>query len=86
MLNPLEDNIILERVEETNNIGLVLLENKSNKARVVAVGQWKLLEDWTRQTIPLSVWDIVYFNKHLIEELGDKLVIKYSGIYAVESL
>lgn len=87
MLHPLEDNIILEKIEEeVTVIWLILPDDKKNKARVVAVWPWKLLESWIRTPIEVKPWDVVYFNKHLIEEVWDKMAIKYHWITAIETL
>ncbi len=65
---PLNDRILLERVEpETKTAGGILIpdnaKKKSEEARVVAVGQGKILEDGKRKSMELKVGDKVVFGK-----------------------
>lgn len=89
-LLPLEDHILVEAIEEENKTksGIILPEKneKPSKGKVIAVGDWKILDNWTRAPMDVKIGDIVYFTKYSPDELDidwkKYLVIKLSSILA----
>jgi len=89
-LIPLEDHIIVEAIEEENKTKSWIIlpdsKEKPSKWKVVAVGNWKILDNWSRAPIDVNIWDIVYFTKYSPDELevdwSKYLVIKQSAILA----
>lgn len=89
-LLPLEDHILVEAIEEENKTKswIILPEKneKPSKGKVIAVGDGKILDNWTRAPIDVKTWDIVYFTKYSPDELEIEwvkyLVIKQSSILA----
>jgi chaperonin GroES len=94
---PLEDHILIESIEQevVTKSGIILPDSKEkpSKGIVIAVGQWKILENGTRAPIDVKVGDTVYFTKYAPDELevevqGKKktyLVVKHSSLLVVES-
>ncbi|MFB9993845.1 co-chaperone GroES [Deinococcus oregonensis] len=70
MLKPLGDRVLVEIVEdsETKTAGGLYVpdsaKEKSQRGRVVAVGNGKVLENGTRMAVEVSVGDVVYFAKY----------------------
>lgn len=92
MLKPLGNRVLLELVEEetTTAGGIVLPESAKEKpqfAKVVAVGEGKLLENGERLPLEVSVDDKVVFEKYAGTELkykgSDYLVLKDTDIIAI---
>lgn len=92
-LIPLEDHILIEPVaEETVTPGGFILpddtKEKPSKGTVIAVGQWKIMENGTRAPIDVKAWDVVYFTKYSPDEIEvwdvTYLVVKHSSLLAVE--
>lgn len=89
-LLPLEDHILVEAIEEENKTksGIILPEKneKPSKGKVIAIGNGKILDNWTRAPIDVKVWDIVYFTKYSPDELeidwNKYLIIKQSWLLA----
>lgn len=90
MLNyqPLADFVLIERIEENNDMqgGILLPEigqQKSNKGRVVAVGEGRIVGDRII-ALPLSTGDTVLFSKYGAEEVKldgvDYLLLRYDEI------
>ena len=92
-LIPLEDHILVEAIEEENKTKSWIIlpdsKEKPSKWKVVAVWDWKILDNWSRAPIDLKVGDVVYFTKYSPDELevdGTKyLVIKQSSILAKQA-
>lgn len=91
-LVPLEDHILVEIAEESavTASGIILPDSnkeKPSKWRVVAVGEWKILDNGQRAPIDVKVWEIVYFTKYAPDELevdGKKyLVVRQNSLLAV---
>ena len=95
-LIPLEDHILIEPISEetVTKSGIILPDSKEkpSKGKVVAVGQWKILDSGARAPIDVKVGDIVYFTKYSPDELdvelwGEKkkyMVVKHGSLLAVE--
>jgi len=89
-LIPLEDHILVEAIEEENKTksGIILPDNKEkpSKWKVVAVGDGKILDNWSRSPVDVKIGDIVYFTKYSPDELDvdwtKYLVIKQSSLLA----
>lgn len=89
-LIPLEDHILIEGIEEENKTKSWIIlpdsKEKPSKWKVVAVWNWKILDNGSRASIDVKVWDIVYFTKYSPDELEvdwiKYLVIKQSAILA----
>ncbi len=96
-LQPIEDHILIKPINEENTTksGIILPDSKEKprKWEVIAVWDWRILDDWSRSTMDVKVWDIVYFTQYApdeieYEEKGEKtkyLVIKQSSLLAKES-
>jgi len=89
-LIPLEDHILIEAIEEENKTKSWIIlpdsKEKPSKWTVIAIWNWKILDNGTRAPMDVKVWDIVYFTKYSPDELeveGKKyLVIKQSSLLA----
>lgn len=92
-LIPLEDHIILEAIEEENKTASWIIlpdsKEKPSKWKVIAVWEWKILDNGSRAPVDLKEWDIVYFTKYSPDELEvdwvKYLVIKQSSILAKQA-
>ena len=96
-LQPIEDHILIKPINEENTTksGIILPDSKEKPRKwdVIAVWDWRILDDWSRSTMDVKVWDIVYFTQYApdeieYEEKGEKtkyLVIKQSSLLAKES-
>ena len=92
MLKPLGNRVILELVEEEKTTlgGIVLPESAKEKpqfAKVVAVGEGKLLENGERLALEVSVGDKVVFEQYAGTEIKykgtDYLVLQDTDIIAI---
>jgi len=92
MLKPLGNRVLLEVVEEetTTPSGIVLPDSAKEKpqfAKVVAVGEGKLLDNGDRLPVEVNVGDKVLFEKYAGSEIThdgtDYLVLKDTDIIAV---
>ena len=68
-LKPLGDRVIVEIVEEpqTTASGIVLpdtAKEKSQRGKVISVGNGKMLDNGTRVALDVSEGDTVYFAKY----------------------
>ena len=69
-LRPMDDRLIVEPIEEqtSTSFGLVLPDNaskeKPQKARVIAVGPGKVMEDGKRMAMTVKVGDMVLYTKY----------------------
>jgi chaperonin GroES len=92
-LIPLEDHILIEAMEEENKSKAWIIlpdsKEKPSKWKVVAVGNWKILDNWSRWAIDIKVWDVVYFTKYAPDEIEFEwmkyLIIKQSSILAKQN-
>lgn len=97
-LTPLEDNLLVEPVEEeeTTAGGLVLPDSakeKPSKGKVIAVWNWKVLDNGQRWSMDVKEWDVVYFTKYSPDEIsvneeGEKktyLILRQSSVLAKEN-
>ncbi len=70
MLKPLGDRVLVEIIEETEQKtagGLFVpdtAKEKSQRGRVISVGNGKLLDNGTRVALDVNVGDTVYFAKY----------------------
>lgn len=92
MLKPLGNRVLLEVFEEetTTPSGIVLPDSakeKSRLAKVVAVGEGKLLDNGERLPLEVSVGDKVVFEQYAGTEIKhdgtEYLVVKDTDIIAV---
>ena len=68
-IRPLQDRVILRRIEEGEQVrgGIIIpdtAKEKPQEGEVVAVGEGKYREDGTRQTLDVHVGDRVLFGKY----------------------
>ena len=96
-LQPIEDHILIKPINEENTTksGIILPDSKEKprKWEVVAVWDWRILDDWSRSAMDVKVWDIVYFTQYAPDEIEYEekwgktkyLVIKQSSLLAKES-
>lgn len=95
-LKPIEDHILIKPInnENTTKSWIILPDNKEKpkKWEVVAVGEWRILDNGSRSAIDVVVWDIVYFTQYAPDEIEYEenwekityLVIKQSSLLAKE--
>lgn len=92
MLKPLGNRVLLEVVKEEEKTvsGLVLPESAKEKpqtAKVVAVGNGRVLDDGKRAEMDIAVGDKVIFEKYAGSEVkyegSEYLVVKDSDIIAI---
>ena len=91
-LRPLNDRILLERLEAEQKTagGILIPDNAKEKpveAKVIAVGNGKILENGTRQTMSVKAGDKVIFGKWSGSEVKidgkEYLLVKEDEILAV---
>lgn len=92
-LRPLHDRVIVERMEEQNERspgGIFIPETakeKPQKAKVIAVGNGKILENGDVRKLDIKIGDIVLFGKYAGSEVKlngkDVLVMREDDIMAV---
>ena len=93
--SPLSNFVLLERIDEAFEMspgGMIIPEIgqvKSNKGRVIAVGEGYVIGD-KLVPIPLSEGDIVLFSKYGAEDISldgkDYLLLRYDEIKLKERL
>jgi chaperonin GroES len=92
MLKPLGNRVLLEVVkeEEKTASGIVLPDSAKEKpqtAKVVAVGEGRLLDNGSRAEVAVSVGDQVLFEKYAGSEVkhegNEYLVVKDTDIIAI---
>lgn len=92
MLRPLSNRVILEvtKEEEKTASGIVLPDSAKEKpqtAKVVAVGEGRLLDNGQRAAISVKEGDVVFFEKYAGSEVKfegtEYLVVKDTDIIAV---
>lgn len=82
-IKPLHDRVIVKRIEETENMrgGLYIpdtAKEKPQEGEVIAVGQGKVKEDGSRQTLDVKEGDRVLFGKYSGSEIkldGEEFLI-----------
>ncbi|MBA2734216.1 MAG: co-chaperone GroES [Acidobacteria bacterium] len=82
-ITPLQDRVILRRIEEGEQVrgGIIIPDSakeKPQEGEVVAVGEGKFREDGTRQTLDVKKGDRVLFGKYSGSEIkldGEELLI-----------
>lgn len=87
VLEPLDDRVVVKRLEaeEKTSGGIVLpdtAKEKPQKARVVAAGPGKFLEDGKRQEVAVKKGDVVLIGKYSGTEVtveGEELLILREG-------
>jgi chaperonin GroES len=91
-LRPLHDRLLVKRIEEekTTKGGLIIPDTareKPTEARVVAVGEGRLLESGKLRPLDVHPGDRVLFGKYSgteIQHLGDEhLIIREDDVLAV---
>ena len=92
MLKPLGNRVVIDltQKEETTKSGIVLTDSAKEKpqfAKVVAVGDGRLLDSGERLELEVSVGDKVVFEKYAGTEIKhegtDYLVLKDTDIIAI---
>jgi chaperonin GroES len=93
---PLANFVLIQRIDETMEMspgGMVIPEIgqvKSNKGRVIAVGEGRLTMDGKLIPIPLEEGDIVLFSKYGAEDVvldgKEYLLLRYDEIKLKEKL
>lgn len=92
MLKPLSNRVILEvtKEEEKTTSGFVLPDSAKEKpqtAKVVAVGEGRLLDNGQRAEVSVKVGDTVFFEKYAGSEVkfedNEYLVVKDTDIIAI---
>ena len=68
-IRPLQDRILVKRIEETNKTkgGIIIpdtAKEKPQEGEVVAAGKGRVLEDGTQRPLDLKVGDRILFGKY----------------------
>lgn len=82
-IRPLQDRVILRRIEEGEQVrgGIIIpdtAKEKPQEGEIVAAGEGKYRDDGTRQTLDVRVGDRVLFGKYSGSEVkidGEDLLI-----------
>jgi chaperonin GroES len=82
-IRPLQDRVILKRIEEGEQVrgGIIIPDSakeKPQEGEVIAVGEGKYKDDGTRQTLDVQVGDRVLFGKYSGSEIkldGEEFLI-----------
>ena len=82
-IRPLQDRVIVKRIEEGEQMrgGIIIPDSakeKPQEGEVIAVGEGKYKDDGTRQTLDVQVGDRVLFGKYSGSEIkleGDEFLI-----------
>jgi len=82
-IRPLQDRVIVKRIEEGEQVrgGIIIPDSakeKPQEGEVIAVGEGKYKDDGTRQTLDVQVGDRVLFGKYSGSEIkleGDEFLI-----------
>lgn len=91
-IRPLNDRVLLQRIEaqEKTSGGILIPDNAKEKpaeARVVAVGEGRIMEDGKRRPLEVKAGDRVLFGKWSGTEVkvdgNDYLLVKEEEILAV---
>jgi chaperonin GroES len=91
-VQPLGDRILVKRLEQTEakKGGIIIPDSakeKPQEAKVIALGQGKLLEDGKRAPFEVKVGDKVFVNKYGGTEIGiddeEHLIIREDDILAI---
>jgi len=91
-VKPLGDRILVKRLEEgdVKKGGIIVPDSakeKPQEARVIAVGQGKLLEDGKRAPFEVKVGDTVFINKYGGTEISiddeEHLIVREEDILAI---
>lgn len=92
-LRPLHDRVIVERMEEQDerSAGGIFIpdtaKEKPQKAKVIAVGNGKILDNGDLRKLDIKIGDIVLFGKYAGSEVKlngkDVLVMREDDIMAV---
>ena len=92
MLKPLNDHIVVQRVEEeTVSKGEIIIpdtaKEKPAKGKVLAVGTGKLSKDGKRQAIEIKTGDVVLFGKYSGSEVKlngvDYVILREDDVLAI---
>ena len=92
MLKPLNDHIVVQRVEaETVSKGGIIIpdtaKEKPAKGKVLAVGTGKLSKDGKRQAIEIKTGDVVLFGKYSGSEVKlngvDYVILREDDVLAI---
>ena len=96
-LQPIKDHVLIKPINEetTTKSGIILPDSKEKprKWEVIAVGNWRILDDGSRSAMDVKEWDIVYFTQYAPDEIEYEenwekikyLVIKQNSLLAKES-
>lgn len=91
-IKPLEDRIVVKRLDaEIKTAGGIILpdsaQEKPQKAKVIAVGPGRLLDNGERAALDVVVGDIVIFSKYGGTEIKideeDHLILSESDVLAI---
>ena len=82
-IRPLQDRVIVKRIEEGEQVrgGIIIPDSakeKPQEGEVIAVGEGKYREDGTRQTLDVKAGDRVLFGKYSGSEIkldGEEFLI-----------
>ncbi len=71
---PVWHHILVEPILEENKTKSWIIiqkkdEEKPGKWKVIAVWEWKVLDNWQRWPMDVKVWDIVFFTKYAPDEI-----------------
>jgi len=91
-IRPLQDRILVQRIEEeeTTKGGIIIPDSakeKPQEGRVVAVGNGKILDDGSTQTLDVKKGDRLLFGKYAGTEVnldgGEHLIIREDDVLGI---
>jgi chaperonin GroES len=91
-LRPLHDRIIVQRLEETQRTGAIIIpdsaKEKPQHGKVLAAGLGKPGDDGSRQPLDVKAGDTILFGKYAGQEVSvdgvDYLIMKEDDVLAVQ--
>ena len=91
-LRPLHDRIIVQRLEETQQKGAILIpdsaKEKPQQGKVLAAGLGKATKDGTRLPLDVKAGDTILFGKYSGQEVSvdgvDYLIMKEEDVLAIQ--
>jgi len=91
-LRPLHDRIIVERLEESQQIGAIVIpdsaKEKPQQGKVLAAGLGKSTDEGTRLPLDVKPGDTILFGKYAGQEVSvdgvDYLIMKEEDVLAIQ--
>jgi chaperonin GroES len=86
---PVGDKVLLAPVEAKKETGSIVLPDSvkedQKQAKVLAVGDGKVLQDGTKVKAPVTAGVTVLYNEYNVVTVGDNIIIPQDDIIAIIS-